>query len=492
MSAPWWSGLVWAMEPRRLDAVLAVRTDDPRVLAYFDRGDGDEAPKRYRVVGRTAVIPIHGPLANRLSFWAWIFGGGLTYRDIMAALADADADSAVDDILLDVDSPGGAVAGADDAARAIAAAAKPVSAYISGECCSAAYWLAAQADRIAAAPTAIVGCLGTMATIGGPPDAEWQVTFISSQTPGKRADPKSEVGREQYQALVDDLAGVFIDAVARGRGVSPAEVLERYGAGRTLSAGAALAAGMIDRIGAVGPHEEEQMGKGRVHPRAEGDAGGEGGTEDGGAEPTVEELQAELDAERAENERLRKENAELREQLGQTDEPEARARRDRDHAEALAAKTRIQQQLAAIEAELSAQREQARYEAVEGDYGLVATGRIGPDSASVAMAYAAYDAEMAARREVAEAKGITLAAAAEQQTKYRIFSELQARRPGFAVPLARVSHGGDTSDNLETAAGLVAYWQAEAAKSGRPYQTVQAEWRAKNPEHFQRVFGGAA
>jgi ClpP class serine protease len=50
------------------------------------------------------------------------------------------------------------------------------------------------------------------------------------------------------QTRVDDYYGMFLDAVARGRGVSAAKVRAGFGEGRVLGAKQAVALGMADRI----------------------------------------------------------------------------------------------------------------------------------------------------------------------------------------------------------------------------------------------------
>ena len=48
--------------------------------------------------------------------------------------------------------------------------------------------------------------------------------------------------------MLDGIEAVFIENVARGRGVSAAQVRADFGAGGTLTGKAAKAAGMVDRI----------------------------------------------------------------------------------------------------------------------------------------------------------------------------------------------------------------------------------------------------
>lgn len=63
-------------------------------------------------------------------------------------------------ILFNVDSPGGTVAGLEEAANAIAGASVPTLAWAEGMSCSAAYYLSSACDQIAASSSADVGNIG--------------------------------------------------------------------------------------------------------------------------------------------------------------------------------------------------------------------------------------------------------------------------------------------------------------------------------------------
>ncbi len=70
-------------------------------------------------------------------------------------------------VFLDIDSPGGTVAGTPELAAAVASLneRKPVYAFSSGLMCSAAYWIASQARAIYATPSAQVGSIGVVQAV---------------------------------------------------------------------------------------------------------------------------------------------------------------------------------------------------------------------------------------------------------------------------------------------------------------------------------------
>jgi len=85
--------------------------------------------------------------------------GGTDYRTLRSEIAQAQDALG---IILRVDSPGGTVAGLEEASTAIANSDVPVAVYVDGMCCSAAYHLASSAKVIAASPSSDVGNIGTV------------------------------------------------------------------------------------------------------------------------------------------------------------------------------------------------------------------------------------------------------------------------------------------------------------------------------------------
>ena len=121
--------------------------------------------------------------------------------------------------------------------------------------CSAAYWLASQCDEIVSIPSGTTGSIGVFCAhedLSAALDKEGiKVTLISAgkhKTSGNPFEPLSDEERAVLQTRVDDAYGQFVKDVARGRGVTPADVRHGYGEGRALGAKDAKAAGLIDRI----------------------------------------------------------------------------------------------------------------------------------------------------------------------------------------------------------------------------------------------------
>jgi ClpP class serine protease len=148
--------------------------------------------------------------------------------------------------------------GLDMTAQAIAGCTKPVIAYVDGMACSAAYWLASQADQvIALSPAAIIGSIGLATEEYNDDEANARDgvahrVYTSTDAPDKRPDTSTPEGRAKVVSELDALHAVFVRRVAEGRHVSPETVNADFGRGGVLTAEAAMAAGMIDDV--IGSH----------------------------------------------------------------------------------------------------------------------------------------------------------------------------------------------------------------------------------------------
>lgn len=203
-------------------------------------------PRNMSVSGSTAEIRVEGVLTKTPDLFAMLFGGGnTTYTDIQAALALADSDPAVKDVSLFIDSPGGNVHGLFDTLAALEAFSKPIKVR-AVQAQSAAYAIAAAAGKIDAVnPAAMFGSIGTAVSLFVDDEV---VTLTNTDSPDKRPDPRTEEGRAVIVQFLDAINELFVDAIARGRGVSASVVSSEFGRGRTVLAAEAKRKGMIDSI----------------------------------------------------------------------------------------------------------------------------------------------------------------------------------------------------------------------------------------------------
>ena len=255
---------LWAIDPGKLTELVSVLAFRAAGHAYTPEeikariGDGGGSQEATRAKGgAVAVIPIRGVIAHRMSAMD-DSSGGTSAEGVGKMLRSAMADASVGTILLDIDSPGGTVTGVSELAAelfAMRGQGKKIVAQVNGMAASAAYWLAAQADEIVSLPSGVAGSIGVFMAHKEMSKALEQeginVTLISAgkfKVEGNPFQPLTEEAKAVMQAEVDAAYGQFVKDVARGRGVSVADVRNGYGEGRALTAKDAKAAGLIDRI----------------------------------------------------------------------------------------------------------------------------------------------------------------------------------------------------------------------------------------------------
>ena len=264
--------------PEAFETAIAIVTREDRAVPEAveakpgTKMDGAEAGMYRR--GSVAVIPMVGPVFRYADFFTDMCGG-VTVERVARDLCTARDDPSVSAVVLAIDSPGGEVTGVAELAAMIRAAAgvKPVVAYVEGLGASAAYWLASAAGEIVCESTAILGSIGVVTGYvkRDDPPGRRSYEFVSSQSPNKRPDPATEKGRAEIQRTVDDLAEVFIAAVAEYRDTTPEKVASDFGQGGVLVGQKAVDAGMADRVGSFESVLEELAAHGR--PGVPGRAG---------------------------------------------------------------------------------------------------------------------------------------------------------------------------------------------------------------------------
>lgn len=245
---------VWAMEPGRLEALLLRAEEASSKVQVFEARD---RLSKTEVKGSIAYIPVKGTLMKTVPSWMAYWGIDATsYQDLKTDIDAAVKDKRIESIVLDIESPGGQVAGIHDAADAIfeARKSKPVKAYIQDLCASAAYWLAAQADEIVANQDAMVGSIGVYSVhTDSSARAEKQgfkVHVVRSGDHKGMGIPGDEITESQIasaQRIVDGLAESFISAVGRGRSMERADVQLRA-SGEVWLSSKAVELGLVDRV----------------------------------------------------------------------------------------------------------------------------------------------------------------------------------------------------------------------------------------------------
>jgi signal peptide peptidase SppA len=251
----------WAIIPSRLAAIVEVvtmrieghRFSEDEIAERIGSGPASRASQRQ---GAVAVIPIYGVIMPRADFFSQI-SGGTSLVKLASQLQQSVDDPQVGSILLDIDSPGGSVALVAETAALIRAAnaKKPVTAVANTMAASAAYHLASQAGEIVASPSALLGSIGVFNAhedfSGMEEKLGIKTTIVRAgkyKAEGNEHEPLTAEAQAAMQSLVDAFYDGFVADVAKGRGVSVADVRNGFGEGRVVTAKDAVRLGMADRV----------------------------------------------------------------------------------------------------------------------------------------------------------------------------------------------------------------------------------------------------
>lgn len=266
----------WAIRPEVLSTIvdllrfrvsggrLTPEEIQARLGAVRERQDPPE-PRQ----GAIGILPIYGIIIPRGDLFSEMSGATSIDR-LSAAFARLEADPAVGSIILDIDSPGGTVAGVPEFAEQVRASSKRVVALADTEMASGAYWIGSAADEIVVTSSSLVGSIGVFAAHDDISRAMEMMgvktTLISAgkyKVEGNPFEPLSDEAREAMQQLVGDYYTMFVQAVAKGRGVTPAAVRGGFGEGRVVTARDALSLGMADRVGTLTDTIQRLSGRSR-------------------------------------------------------------------------------------------------------------------------------------------------------------------------------------------------------------------------------------
>ncbi len=197
-------------------------------------------------LNRIAVVELHGTIGGSVK--------SSTYEKIFS---DIEKDPRARAMVLDIDSPGGAVPASDYLYRSVLKVAdrKPVVASVRGVNASGAYLISCAAHRIVAIPGAIVGSIGVLSVrpnvqqllerVGVGVNVNKSGAFKDMGAPWREQTPEE---REKLQELVDSFYDGFVSIVAKSRKMDEAAV-RNIATGEVFWASKARELGLVDELG---------------------------------------------------------------------------------------------------------------------------------------------------------------------------------------------------------------------------------------------------
>lgn len=256
----------WAILPEKLREIQSIymthlrgeKIDIKAIEAQIGKPLNNER-KNYDVVNGVAVLPIDGVIAKKMNLFSRISGGVSSqivsndFREIM----DPNRKD-IKAVILNIDSPGGAVDGTQELSRLIASyrGQKPIIAFSDGMMASAAYWIGAAADKIYISGDNVeIGSIGVVTQHIDVSGWESKIGVKTTEiTAGKykriatEYAPLSESGRAYIQDILDHIYSAFVQDVADFRGVTVDQVLTDMADGRIFLGQKTIQAGLVDGV----------------------------------------------------------------------------------------------------------------------------------------------------------------------------------------------------------------------------------------------------
>lgn len=338
------AGQVLCLDHRAEGALFRLHEARPSIesnVPYFTHDRHDEAVEEQVQV---VAVHVYGVLEQRAGYY-YDCGGWTDGHD---AIADRMIEAlSMGDVVMVIDSPGGAAAGVEEAVRRVRSAkeahGRRVYAYADELIGSAAYWWACGvADEIYVPAGGVVGSIGARSShksvAGAMAKHGVEVTYFAWPGEGKVAyaaeKPLSDVGRERAERDVALCGEAFAAAVAEGRGMSREAIVALNA--DCLTGKAAVSAGLADDVAslddviehalAIASGEESSMAT-RIEEETEPEATTDDPSEDmEGEEPDEEamEEEPEPDAEAEPDEDATEDEEE--EEDAEEEEPKKKAR----------------------------------------------------------------------------------------------------------------------------------------------------------------------
>ena len=196
--------------------------------------------------GEIAIVNIHGMLMDS--------------RDIVQQLSDYRHNPQIRGVILRIDSPGGAVAPAQEIYSEILklrANHKTVYASMGAVAASGGYYIACAADYVLANPGTLTGSISAVMAlnnieeltkkVGVKPNIIKSGKFKDLGSPLRAMTPEEHI---LLQGVVNDVHEQFVQAIARGRGL-PLSEINRIADGRIMTGQQALKLNLIDEVGGL-------------------------------------------------------------------------------------------------------------------------------------------------------------------------------------------------------------------------------------------------
>lgn len=201
-----------------------------------------------------AEVAVEGPITRDGGRVSPTVPGHPTADDLVEQIDRANADPAVEGLLLKLNTPGGEVVPSDDIREAVDRFDGPTVAFTTDICASGGYWIASGCDAFIARDASVVGSIGVRGSrlnVAGLTDrlgiSHERFIAGSYKDAGSPFRELESHEREYIQSLIDSHYETFIDRVVEGRDLDEDAIRETEA--RVYLGSDAYELGLVDDIG---------------------------------------------------------------------------------------------------------------------------------------------------------------------------------------------------------------------------------------------------
>lgn len=215
----------------------------------------DRGRPAFEIQNRVAIINIHGVLTPGMSFFSFFFDEASTkniQKNVQAALDDSE----IERMILDMDTPGGAVKGTFELADFIfeAAKQKDIITFSAGNIASGGMIIAAATNKIfISGKSNLVGSIGVIARkvdltkmheIDGLSVEEFVTGKFKNVLSSDRKTDDEE--RTEIQSMVDKQFAPMVKDISERRGIEPQKIIDMQG--RVFIGQESISQGLVDGV----------------------------------------------------------------------------------------------------------------------------------------------------------------------------------------------------------------------------------------------------
>lgn len=239
----------------RMDNALAHAPPEARLM--FGDDDDGRNPLKFELVDGVAVGQIDGPLVTKSS-WLTRYLGITSYDDIAEGLSKVAANSKVNAIVLDYDTPGGAAKGCKacaDFIREFGEKVKPVYSHSEQSVASAGTWLYSAGLHHSLSADAEIGSVGVLMIHSSYKKARETQGIVDTvfrsaeyKALGHPFEELSDAAKAEIEEHLNKTHETFVTNIADLSGIDRTKVSNKIANGKMFSSSEGRSLGLVDNI----------------------------------------------------------------------------------------------------------------------------------------------------------------------------------------------------------------------------------------------------